>query len=163
MKHILTIIWIFLAFTDSYAQSPSNTLRKYKNDQNVFSIKYQGENLNKFIKKSKDNPLKSKIDFVDIYLFKAGSMISPKDNQSILANLKSSKYEELVSVKDKRGTLKVFSISTGNTMSKMYANLSSTGKENYFVLLEGNIYLNEISEIVEQLNMKELDFLKTAF
>jgi hypothetical protein len=154
----IIICFIFLA-NDISTQSIDAILRKYKNDETATSIKYQGDNLNKAIKSQKKE-LKTKLDYIDILGFKSDD-ISVKDKTSIKNVLATQKYDELFNIKSKEGLVKVSTLYKGDIINKLYAQFSSKELGNYYAVLSGNIHLEEISQIVSNLNIKELDFLKT--
>jgi hypothetical protein len=153
----IIICFIFLA-NDISTQSIDAILRKYKNDETATSIKYQGDNLNKAIKSQKKD-LKTKLDYIDILGFKSDD-ISVKDKTSIKNVLTTQKYDELINIKSKGGLVKVSTLYKGDIINKLYAQFSSNELGNYYAVLSGKIHLEEISQIVSNLNIKELDFLK---
>ncbi len=153
----IIICFIFLA-NDISTQSIDAILRKYKNDETATSIKYQGDNLNKAIKSQKKD-LKTKLDYIDILGFKIDD-ISIKDKTSIKNVLTTQKYDELINIKSKGGLVKVSTLYKGDIINKLYAQFSSNELGNYYAVLSGKIHLEEISQIVSNLNIKELDFLK---
>lgn len=165
MKSVTLLIGILIS-TACFAQSKiDNVLRRYKNNQNVFSIKYEGESLDNFIKARQgedQKKIKSKLTFLDVYAFKNQTNINKTDLDKIQGILKGEKYEMLISAKTKEGKVQLQAISTDNVLNKVYASLQGIGNETYYVLLSGNIYLNELAQIAQSLNMKELDFIKGA-
>lgn len=155
------IMLLFFPLLSSSQQSIESVLRRYKNDQNVTSIKYKGENLNKAIQKSKKK-LKTQLEYVDVIGFSKGNTMSEKDILKIKSILKQERFEDLINVKSKQGKIKVSTLNNEENIKKIYGHMDSDSLGNYHVVLTGVIYLDEVAEIISSLNMKELDFLKQA-
>jgi hypothetical protein len=161
-KFLIVVSISLMILGQSFAQSSVDVvLRKYKNDEGVTTMKYQGENLNKIINKSKKD-LKTKLDYIDVIGLSAKDDIDQKDKQTISNILKSQKFDELINVRSKEGKVKIHTLYVDDTIHKIYAQFNSEEFGNYHAILSGKIFLEELGEILSNLNIKELDFLKAA-
>ena len=149
---------LFASFVLKSQESIESIFRRYKNDENVTSIKYQGDNLNKFLNKSKLK-LKTSLDYVDIIGFDKNENLSEKDRLKIKEVLKKQKFEELINIRSKDGKVWINALSGPDNIQKIYGHFVSDTLGTYHVVLSGDIFLEEMGQIVSSLNLKELDFL----
>jgi hypothetical protein len=150
-----------MSFVLNAQSSIESVMRKYKNDQNVTSVKYQGENLNKAILRN-NKKLKTKLEYVDVIAFGKGSIMAEKDRLKIKAILTQQKFDELINVKSKEGKIKINTLYKNDIISMIYGHYDSNANGNFHVILSGIIYLEEVTEIISSLNLKELDFLENV-
>ena len=161
-KSVLICSILCLFFSAAYTQSSIDVvLRKYKNDEGVTTVKYEGDNLNKLINKSKKN-FKTQLDYVDIIGLRKKNDLSDKDKNTVSNILKNQQFEELINVKSKEGKVKIHTLYQNDVINKIYAQLQSEEFGNYHAILSGKIHLEELGDILSNLNIKELDFLKMA-
>ena len=157
MKKIILALALIIISNFSFAQSKiESVLRKYKNDDNVVSLMYEGEKLNDFIKQNKG--LKSKVSYLDVMVFKNNIDVSKTDIEKINALLKTNGYELLINIKSPEGKAIVHGVGSDQFLQQVFVQANS--KEfSIYAILSGNIQLNEIATIASSLKMKELEAL----
>ena len=100
--------------------------------------------------------------YVDVIAFGKGSIMSEKDRLKIKAILTQQKFDELINVKSKEGKIKINTLNNNDIISMIYGHYDSNTNGNFHVILSGIIYLEEVTEIISSLNLKELDFLENV-
>jgi hypothetical protein len=145
MKSQFIFAMLFLFGSACFGQNSIETvLRKYKNDDGVISLNFTGD-LSKLIK-NECGDLKTKIESCEVLVFDAKESISAEDKAKLRAALQKDKYEALMNVKDKRGKINLQAISTGETLKKVFAEVSTEGKEIYLIFT-GKLYFDELSKL----------------
>jgi sucrose-6-phosphate hydrolase SacC (GH32 family) len=158
INSVLTLILITQIVSASFGQSSiSNLMRKYKNDSKVAALRYEGDKFKSFFTNNED--IKTTLEFIDIMTFSKKYDISSADKSTIKVLLQKDRFEELINAKSKEGTLKVYAASSQDVIKSLYASFKSDNT-NYYVLMKGNIYLEELATIGSKLNINQLDFLK---
>lgn len=156
MKSQFIFAMLFLFVSVCFGQNSIETvLRKYKNDDGVISLNFTGD-LSKLIK-NECGDLKTKIESCEVLVFDAKESISAEDKTKLRAALQKDKYEALMNVKDKRGKINVQAISTGETLKKVFAEVSTEGKQIYLIFT-GKLYFDELSKL--NLNFEGGDVFK---
>ncbi|HMS98300.1 MAG TPA: DUF4252 domain-containing protein [Saprospiraceae bacterium] len=130
-------------------------LRKYKNDDGVISLNFAGD-LSKFLK-NECGDLKTKIESCEVLIFEGKSAVSSEDKTKLKSALASDKYETLMNVKDKKGKINIQAISNGESLKKVYAEVSAEGRQIYLVFT-GKLYFEELSKL--NLNFEGGDVFK---
>ncbi len=144
MKKISLVLILFISSMAIYGQSMDKVLRKYRNDDGVISLNFAGD-MSRFMKTS-NVKLKSKVTSCDVLIFNEPNDIKPSDYAKIKSNLSSKNFEQLISVKDKRGKANIHIISKGETISEVFA-IVSAEKRNMYVTLTGTMYLEELGKL----------------
>lgn len=153
MKKIILSLCMMAFAVAVFGQNPHNILRKYKNNDGVMSVKFEGDILD-MLEGTEEEPIKSTLKYVDIVFFKEGQDLSEADQQALKTELKNSDYEMLINVKDDGKQIKVMGVDGGETIKKAYVSVKA--KEfNVYVVVEGNIYFDELSKI----NLDKVDGL----
>lgn len=153
-----TLLLITQIGVTSFGQSGiSNLMRKYKNDSNVASLKYEGDFMKKYMSDNED--IKTTLEYIDIMTFSKNYDISNDDKLGIKTILKKEQFEELMNAKSQEGTIKIYALTSQNLIKSLFASFKSDGSI-YYVLMKGNIHLDEIAKIGSKLNISQLDFLK---
>lgn len=159
MKSFLTVI--ALLFVSSLVLKGQSTvegvLRKYKNDGDVVSIMYEGDQLKKFLKQKQD--IKSSVEHIDVLVFKNNASLSAKDKAKLGAILQKEAYETLVDVKNKDAKARVMGIGDVDKLTHVFIEVNSEGYL-IFATLKGNVLIEEISKIVSSVDLDELDNFK---
>ena len=156
MKSQFIIAMLFLFVSAGFGQNSIETvLRKYKNDDGVISLNFTGD-LSKLIK-NECGDLKTKIESCEVLVFDAKESISAEDKAKLRSALQKDKYEALMNVKDKRGKINVQAISTGETLKKVFAEVTTEGKQIYLIFT-GKLYFDELSKL--NLNFEGGDVFK---
>lgn len=159
LKPLLFSIFLISQFTtSSFAQTGiSNLMRKYKNDSKVATIKYEGDKFKNFF--TNNSAIKTKMEFIDIMTFSKNYDITEEDRSKIKVLLQKDQFEELINAKSKEGTIKVYAATSKDVIKSLYASIK-TDNTIYYVLMKGNIYLEELGTIGSKLNISQLDFMK---
>jgi hypothetical protein len=141
-----TILVLFLFFTQGLsAQSVDKVLRKYRNDKGVASFNFAGD-VGRYMQSNKDK-LKSKIETCDVLIFDPKNNLEAKDLTTLKAIVKGNSYEELINIRDKRGTANIYVISKSDDVVKeVFAMVNAEGK-NIYAVIRGNILLDELSKL----------------
>ncbi len=132
--------------------------RKYKNDENVVSLSFKGDLSNLLRNKTLD--LKSKIEGCEFFMFQGKEDISVSDETKVKTALTKEKYETLINVRNKEVNAKVYAISSGETLSKVYA-VGKLQNKNIYLILTGNIFFEELSKF--DFNFDGAKDLKSVF
>lgn len=157
-NYILLTIFSLVLSSIAFGQSTvEGVLRKYRNDDNVTSIMYEGDNLNKYLKQNES--IKSSVEFIDVMVFKKDTGISTKDKAKINTLLQTQAYETLIDVKSKEGKAKVMGISSADKLTNVYIELKADDMSIY-AMLKGSVLLAELSKIASSVNFEELSALK---
>jgi sulfur carrier protein ThiS len=162
-RNLFILVCIILSNFVSAQNSVENLLRGYKNDEGVFAMKYQGEKLNKVIqsgKESKTNKIRTTLDFIDIIVLKNGKDLTVSDQTKLASLLTKEKFETLVEAKSKEGKVKLSAKMNGDAVTRICARLLSPRYGNCYVIMSGNIFLEDLATISKSLNIQELDFMK---
>lgn len=154
---LLTIFSIVLSSVAFGQSTVEGVLRKYRNDDNVTSIMYEGDNLKKYLKQNES--IKSSVEFIDVMVFKKDTGISTKDKAKINTLLQTQAYETLIDVKSKEGKAKVMGISSADKLTNVYIELKADDMSIY-AMLKGSVLLAELSKIASSVNFEELSALK---
>ncbi|MCB0646017.1 MAG: DUF4252 domain-containing protein [Saprospiraceae bacterium] len=154
---LLTIFSIILSSVAFGQSTVEGVLRKYRNDDNVTSIMYEGDNLKKYLKQNEN--IKSSVEFIDVMVFKKDTGISTKDKAKINTLLQTQAYETLIDVKSKEGKAKVMGISSADKLTNVYIELKAEDMSIY-AMLKGSVLLAELSKIASSVNFEELSALK---
>lgn len=154
---LLTIFSIVLSSVAFGQSTVEGVLRKYRNDDNVTSIMYEGDNLKKYLKQNEN--IKSSVEFIDVMVFKKDTGISTKDKAKINTLLQTQAYETLIDVKSKEGKAKVMGISNADKLTNVYIELKAEDMSIY-AMLKGSVLLTELSKIASSVNFEELSALK---
>ena len=147
MKYIsFFLIVAFISLTTGLMaqRSLQNTIRKYKNNENVVSLNYKQE-VNDYFD-SKKKKFKTWIDAIDIIAFKDGSDVSPSDLSVIKENLNNEKYELLINAKQKDGKLELYTLGPDEEIKKIFAHVKKE-KYNIYFTMTGKIVLDELPEL----------------
>lgn len=118
--------------------------RKYKNDQGVVNLNFTGDVL-KMLNES-DAAIKSKIEGVEIIIFKKGADIATPDKAKVKSLLTVGKYDLLVDIKNKSQKVQVYAIDGGQFLNKVYAQVNLPDMNAYFIL-SGNIIFEELAKL----------------
>lgn len=155
-KFIIYIAFIILPAFVSGQNEILNTLRKYKNDAGIVSLKFDGQG---FIDKANKNNknLKSKIDFIDVYYMEDGVKLSEKDQAKITASLEKDNFELIIRVKEKDHNINCYVKESKNALSHAFAKVDMEGK-NFYVFIAGDFYLEELSQL--EMNFEGSEILK---
>ncbi len=158
MKNIITILLVsFISLSASAQYGVDNIFRKYKNDKGVIAWQFEGD-ISGMLKTKDGEDIKSSLESVDFVMFiEEGSDISDKDKQKLKEKIKSDKYELLVEARDKGQKVRLMGIEDGNTITKVFAQVSFENKSAYF-FLTGEIYLEDLNNIEFESLMDGLDF-----
>ena len=157
-NYILLTVFSLVLSSIAFGQSTvEGVLRKYRNDDNVTSIMYEGDNLNKYLKQNES--IKSSVEFIDLMVFKKDTGISTKDKAKINTLLQTQAYETLIDVKSKEGKAKVMGISSADKLTNVYIELKADDMSIY-AMLKGSVLLAELSKIASSVNFEELSALK---
>lgn len=149
---------IGLFTTSSFSQTKiESVLRKYRNDDNVMALMYEGEKLQNMIKQNKD--LKSVVNFIDIVVFKKNADVSKGDKDKIKTLLLKDGYDLLINLKSPEGKALVQGIGDENTLKKVFVQAQNE-EFSIYAIMAGDVHLDEIAAIASSVNMKELDALK---
>jgi hypothetical protein len=143
-KTILIFLIMTLVAFETSAQSMDKVLRKYRNDEGVVSLNFGGD-ISRYMK-SNEVKMKSKIESCDVLIFNDPNNVTSKDLIAIKKLLTDNKFDEMISVKDKRGKANIYTISKGETLSHVFGILKAE-KRNIYITLTGNIYLEELSKL----------------
>lgn len=138
------IVFALLFSMTAFSQNPYNILRKYKNDDGVVAIKFEGDMLN--LLKSEGETLKSELDYMDIIVFKEGKDMKKEDKKELTSLLKKENFQMLINAKHEQGKLKIMGLDGGDWISKVYANVQSD-KANVYVVMKGKIYFEELQKL----------------
>lgn len=150
-RNILLIIGIAISTTIFAQSSPHNILRKYKNDDGVISVKFDGDVME--LLNSKDGEeIKSELEFMEIILFREGTDISKSDEVNLKSGLEAQNYELLINAKEGKNRVKVMGLDEGDTLSQVYVN-AKTEKGNVYVIVKGKLFFEEL----KNLNLDKID------
>jgi hypothetical protein len=139
----LILCFISIVINAHTQNNVDKVLRKYRNDEGVASFNFAG-NLTRFL--GEDKTLKTRIETCDVLVFNSPQNISVSDLNKIKAAIVTDRYDELMNIKDKKGKLTVHAISTGDILSKVFAQVSAEGKNIYFTLT-GKIFFEELGKL----------------
>lgn len=154
-KNILTCLLVLTTLLMYSQNSIEKVLRKYKNDEGVISLNFAGD-LSKFLK-NECGDLKTKIESCEVLVFEGKSGVSTEDKTKLKSALASDKYETLMNVKDKKGKINIQAISNGESLKKVFAEVTAEGKQIYLVFT-GKLYFEELSKL--NLNFEGGDVFK---
>jgi len=136
----------------TFAQgTPHNILRKYKNNDGVMSLKFEGDVLD-LINRKDGEELKSKLDYMDIIVFKEGSDLSDSDRTALKQSLSNDNFEMLINAKDGKNKVKIMGLDTGDNLSHVFVN-ANTEKANIYVVIKGELFFEELKD----LNLEKVD------
>lgn len=158
MKNIIIVLLIsFISISVSAQYGVDNIFRKYKNDKGVIAWQFEGD-IAGMLKTKDGGDIKSSLESVDFVMFiEDGTDISDKDQQKLKEKIKSDKYELLVEARDKGQKVKLMGIQDGDTITKVFAQVSFEKKSAYF-FLTGEIFLEDLNNIEFESLMDGLDF-----
>jgi len=151
MKKILLTALTLIIGISTYAQSPHNILRQYKNNDGVMSLKFDGDIMG-MLDNDNGEEIKSELEFMDVIMFKEGGDISDADKAKLKAGLEADNYELLINAKDKGNRVKVMGLQEGETISQVFIN-ANTEKANIYVVVKGKLYFDEL----KKLNLDRVD------
>jgi hypothetical protein len=143
-NNLICFLLLLFTFNFSYCQGVDKVLRKYKNDQGVSAMSF-ASNINQLIKNNKVE-FKSVISECEVLVFNTPNDINKTDKEKLKAAVKAEAFDELLSVKDKRGSAKLYAVGKGETLSKVFAMLSYD-KKNIYLTFKGKIYFDELSKM----------------
>lgn len=157
-RNILSLLAVIFTISLGTSQSTvEGLLRKYKNDDQVMTLMYEGDQLDKYIKKSEG--IKSSVEFIDVLVFKDNTGISAKDKVKLKEVLEKQAYETLIDIKNKEAKARVLGIGDIDKLTNVFVEVNAEDVYIYAVL-KGNVLLNEISKIASSIDLKELSSLK---
>jgi hypothetical protein len=144
-KPLLFLFLILFMQNLSAQTSVDKVLRKYRNDRGVASFNFAGD-VGRYMQSNKDK-LKSQIETCDVLIFDPKNNLEAKDLTTLKAIVKGNSYEELINIRDKRGTANIYVISKSDDVVKeVFAMVNAEGK-NIYAVIRGNILLDELSKL----------------
>ncbi len=149
MKKLILVSLSMVFAISIFAQSPHNILRKYKNNDGVMSVKFEGDVLDLLKNELSENEgkeIKSELEYMDIIVFREGTSISEADKVKLKNALASENYELLINVKDGKNKVKILGLSNGDTISKVFVN-ADTEKFNVYMVIKGEIYFEDLKNL----------------
>lgn len=158
MKNVITILLVaFVSISVSAQYGVDNIFRKYKNDKGVLAWQFEGD-ISKLLKTKDGGKIKSTLESVDFVMFiEEGTDISEKDQVKLKEKIKMDRYELLVQARDKGQKIELMGIEDGDTITKVFAQVSFENRSAYF-FLTGEIYLEDLNNIEYDSLMDGMDF-----
>jgi len=158
MKNTITILLVaFVSLSVSAQYGVDNIFRKYKNDKGVIAWQFEGD-IAGMLKTTNGEDIKSSLESVDFVMFiEEGKDISDKDQQKLKEKINSDGYEMLVQARDKGQKVKLMGIQSGDSITKVFAQVSFENKSAYF-FLTGEIFLEDLNNIEFDSLLEGLDF-----
>jgi len=158
MKNTITILLVaFVSLSVSAQYGVDNIFRKYKNDKGVIAWQFEGD-IAGMLKTTNGEDIKSSLESVDFVMFiEEGKDISDKDQQKLKEKINSDGYEMLVQARDKGQKVKLMGIQNGDSITKVFAQVSFENKSAYF-FLTGEIFLEDLNNIEFDSLLEGLDF-----
>ena len=147
-KTILTLLSLAFVLTSIDAQrSAENIFRKYKNDSGVMYIDMGGD----FAKFMDDGTgIQSKVESVQVMLFKKGENMSESDLSDLQSTLKSSPYELLIQAKMDKGKAKLYVIDSGDFFTEIFGSVESD-EFNIYARVFGEVFYEDLAKL--QMNL----------
>jgi len=157
MKNIIAILLLsFVSLSVSAQYGVDNIFRKYKNDKGVIAWQFEGD-ISNLLKTKDGSSIKSSIESVDFVMFSDGQDIKEKDQDKLKERIESDGYEMLVQARDKGQKIKIMGIDEGDTIKKVFAQVSME-KVNAYFFLTGKIFLDDLNNIEFDGLFDNLDF-----
>lgn len=157
MKNIIAIvIFSFFSIIANGQYGVDNIFRKYKNDKGVVAWQFEGD-INTMMNREDGEEIKSTIESVDFVLFSDGGDIKDKDKIKLKTKIADDKYEILIQARDKGQKLKIMGIEDGNSIKKVFAQMTME-KLNAYFFLTGEIYLEDLQKIDFKTLLDGMDF-----
>jgi hypothetical protein len=144
MKNILIYVFCLVCSVATAQTSIENILRRYKNDEGVINLNFDGNSIKKMIQTKEK--IKSEISVVDVIVFEKKANLSASDITKINTLLTRDKFELLVDSKSKDGKAKVYAVDAGPHLTQIYAQVSGNGMTAYMII-KGKIIFEELSKL----------------
>lgn len=146
MKNIIAILMFsFISLSVSAQYGVDNIFRKYKNNKGVIAWQFEG-NISKLLKTKDGSSIKSTLESVDFVMFSDGANIEDNDKKKLKERIESDGYDLLVQARDKGQKVKIMGIQDGDTIKKVFAQLSMENINAYF-FLTGDIHIGDLNNI----------------
>jgi len=146
MKNIIAILMFsFISLSVSAQYGVDNIFRKYKNDKGVIAWQFEGD-ISNMLKTKDGSAIKSSIESVDFVMFSEGQDIKEKDQDKLKNRIEADGYEMLVQARDKGQKIKLMGIEEGDTIKKVFAQVTME-KVNAYFFLTGEIFLEDLNNI----------------
>lgn len=146
MKYLSSLLLLLAICTASMAQSePHNILRKYKNNDGVMALKFEGDVMN-MLQKADGQPLKSDLEYMDIIVFKKDTDISKADQAALMQSLANDNFELLINARAGGNKIKLLGLDNGESLSHVFLN-ANTEEVNVYVVMKGSLYFEELKDI----------------
>jgi len=158
MKNLLLFLaFSVLSITANAQYGVENIFRKYKNDSGVIAWQFDGD-ISSFFNREDGEEIKSSIESIDFFMFtEEGGDINEKDRKKLQAKIKSDKFEMLVQARDKGQKVKIMGIDSGDSISKVFAQVTLE-KMNVYFFLTGELFLEDLQHLEIDNLMNGLSF-----
>lgn len=145
IRVILMLIFCAITGSEVYSQGVETVLRRYRNDQDVFSYTIDGSWSNLF-KEVEGEKIESEVEYFSILMFKNDSDLKEKDQARLQEKLNELELDKYIEAREKGSKLEVFAKEKDEFISNTFIRIHYD-QNTIYVVLRGNIRLQDLQKL----------------